>query len=63
MAKIKSFRAEFGTSVELNGTWYKFHSAIELDMEPNDDTTEVKEKAWNTVIHEVEKQVREITGN
>lgn len=61
MAKVKSFKAEFGTSVEIRGTWYKFNSGIELEVEPNDDVAEVKERAWNTVIHEVDKQIRELT--
>lgn len=60
MAKVKSFKAEFGSSIEIRGTWYKFNSAIELELEPGDDTEQVKEKAWNTVVHEVEKQVREV---
>lgn len=60
MAKVKSFTAEFGTSVEIKGTWYKFNSGIELDIEPNDELESVKERAWNTVIHEVEKQIADL---
>ena len=61
MAKVKSFTAEFGTSMEIKGMWYKFNSGIELEIEPNDDVADVKEKAWNTVINEIEKQVLEVT--
>lgn len=61
MAKVKSFKAEFGTSMEIKGMWYKFNSGIELEIEPDDDVADVKEKAWNTVINEIEKQVLEVT--
>lgn len=60
MAKVKSFKAEFGSSAEIKGVWYKFYAGIELEMEPGDDTEEVKKKAWNTVVHEVEKQLAEV---
>lgn len=60
MAKVKTFKAEFGSSAEIKGVWYKFYSGIELELEPGDDTEEVKAKAWNTVIHEIEKQMAEV---
>jgi hypothetical protein len=60
MAKVKSFRAETGVSVELKGQWYKFYTAIELELEEGDDTAEVKKKAWNTVHAEIEKQFTEL---
>lgn len=60
MAKVKSFKAEFGMSAEIKDVWYKFYSGIELEIEPDDDVSEVKEKAWNTVTHEVEKQILKV---
>lgn len=63
MAKVKSFKAEFGASAEIKGIWYKFYAGIELEIEPGDNTEEVKQKAWNTVIHEVEKQMAELVNN
>lgn len=61
MAKVKSFKAEFGSSAEIKGVWYKFYSGIELELEPGDDTEDVKERAWNTVIREIEKQMEEVS--
>lgn len=60
MAKVKSFKAEVGISVEIKGQWYKFYTGIEVEPEEGEDTTEVKRKAWNTVHNEIEKQVREV---
>lgn len=60
MAKVKSFRAEMGVSVEIKGTWYKFYSGIELDFEPGDTVAAVSDKAWNTVQNELEKQIVEV---
>jgi len=66
MAKVKSFKAEYGMSVELGGVWNKFYCGIELELENGDDTQDVKKKAWNTVVLEVEKQVEDavrVLGN
>ena len=60
MAKVKSFKAEVGVSVELKGTWYKFYAGIELELDEQDNSEEVKKKAWNTVHAEIEKQVQEV---
>lgn len=63
MAKIISFRAEYGTSVEIKGIWHKLYAAIEVAPESDDEPMDqVKEKAWNTVVHEVEKQIEDIVG-
>jgi len=66
MVKVRSFKAEYGMSVELNGVWNKFYCGIELELENEDDTQDVKKKAWNTVVLEVEKQVEDavrVLGN
>jgi hypothetical protein len=60
MAQVKTFRAEFGSSVEIRKVWYKFTAAIELELTPDDDPPEVIEKAWNTVINEVEIQLEHV---
>jgi hypothetical protein len=60
MAKVLSFRAEFGTSIEVDGVWYKLYAAIEVAPEGDETLADVKDKAWNTVVDEVEKQVDEI---
>ena len=60
MAKIKTFRAEYGTSVEVKGTWHKLNCAVEIEIEAADNFAEVKEKAWNTVYAELEKQLAEL---
>lgn len=59
MAKVKTFRAEYGCSAEINKTWHRFHCAIELEMEDGDAVPDIKDRAWNTVISEVEKQIKE----
>ena len=61
MAKVKEFEASYGLSIELpkaNGQaqWHKFGATIKLEIEENDILSDVKEKAWNTVISEVENQ-------
>lgn len=60
MARVKSFRAESGVSVEVKGQWFKFYSAIEIELDAQDDTEDIKRKAWNTVNAEIEKQVLEV---
>jgi hypothetical protein len=62
MAKLKSFRAEAGISLDIKGTWYKFYCGVELEMEEGDNSAEVKQKAWNTVHQELEKQVLEVAN-
>lgn len=60
MAKVKSFKAEYGCSFEFQNTWHKFYAGIEIEMEENDDTEKVKKMAWNTVENEVEKKIKEV---
>ncbi len=60
MARVKAFRAEYGLSAEIKGIWHKFYTAIEIELTEGDDITEVKEKAWNTVINECEKQIKDL---
>lgn len=60
MAKVKAFRAEYGTSVEVRGIWHKLYCAIEIEPDENEDVTEVKNKAWNTVFTEIENQIKDI---
>ncbi len=60
MAKVKAFRAEYGLSAEIKGIWHKFHAAIEIELTESDDIAEIKEKAWNTVINECEKQIKDL---
>lgn len=57
MAKVKEISAKHAISIEVNGVWYKFANSIALELEPNDDPAVVKDKAWNTVITECEKQL------
>jgi len=60
MAKVKSFKAETGLSLQIKDVWYKFYCGIELELEPDDDVATVKKKAWDTVSVEVEKQMKEV---
>jgi hypothetical protein len=60
MPKIKAFRVEYGTSVEVEGKWHKFYAAIEVEPDDVEEFSEVKETAWNTVYNEIEKQIREL---
>lgn len=61
MARMKSFKAEYGASAEIQGIWHKFYAGVEIELSEGDDTAKVKEMAWNTVHHEVEKQVKKVT--
>lgn len=60
MAKVKSFKAEYGLSIQIKDNWHKFSCSLETEIEPNDDIKRVKEMTWNTVIVEIEKQVKEV---
>lgn len=62
MARVLSFRAEYGTSVEVKGVWHKLYAAVEVAPEGDEDVAEVKEKAWNTVVTEIENQIEDIIG-
>lgn len=62
MAKLVNFRAEYGTSVEIKGAWHKFSCAAEVEFSEGDNISEVKERVWNTVVVEIEKQVQELLG-
>ena len=58
MAKVKTFKAEYGMSIEIRGVWHKFGCSVEVEAEPDDDPVKLKEKTWNTVLLEIEKQVK-----
>lgn len=60
MAKVKSFRAEYGTSIEINGIWHRLGCIIEIEPDESDDIAEIKEKAWKTVFTEVEEQIKDL---
>jgi hypothetical protein len=60
MAKAKSFKAEYGTSVEIKGTWHKLSCSLEVEFEEGDNPAEVRERVWNTVYSEIEKQIKEL---
>lgn len=60
MAKVKSFGAIYGLSFEVDGAWHKFSSSIEVELCEGDDTDKVKEMAWNTVVEEVGKKVKDV---
>jgi hypothetical protein len=60
MAKVISFRAEYGTSVEVRGTWHKLYCAIEIQPDEGESVSDIKDKAWNTVFSEIESQIKEI---
>lgn len=57
LAKVRTFKAEAGISFEYKGMWHKFHTGIELEIEPQDNIADVKRKAWNTVEHELANQI------
>ena len=63
MAKVKTFAAEYGMSIEIRGVWHKFSCKIEAETEPGDDLINLKEKTWNTVLMEIEKQVKAVLEN
>lgn len=60
MARLKSFRAEYGTSVEVRGAWHKLSCSLEVEFDETDDSESVRAKVWNTVYAEIEKQLSEL---
>lgn len=60
MARLKTFKAEVGMSAEIKGTWYKFYTGVEIELDKNDNPEDVKQKAWNTCHTEIEKQINDI---
>ncbi|MFW6311216.1 MAG: hypothetical protein ACOC1K_03165 [Nanoarchaeota archaeon] len=60
MARVKSFTAGRGVTIEHRGIYHKFNCSIEIEIEEGDDTTDIKEKAWNTVDKELEKKIDEV---
>jgi len=57
MARMRTFRAMRGITVEHRGIWKKFECAVEIELEGGDDYEGVKEKAWRTVEAELVKQL------
>ena len=60
MARVKIIGAEYGTSFQIKEVWHKLSFKIETEVGPEEDLSEIKEKTWNTVIVEVEKQINSI---
>ena len=60
MAEVMTMKAESGTSIEIKGTWYKVGFSVEVKVSPGEDTNVVKEKLWNSVNSEIEKQIKSI---
>ena len=60
MAKVKEMEASYGTSAEIGGMWHKFQFSMKVELADDEDLQETKEKLWNTVQLEVEKQVQEL---
>lgn len=63
MARVKEIEASYGCSAEINGVWHKFVFGIKLEVEEGDDTSKVKEMAWNTCEQEIEKKFDELLGS
>lgn len=59
MAKLRSVKVEFGVSISTGQTsWIKASAQAEIEVDnPNENTDEIYEMAWNRVTHEVNKQV------
>ena len=62
MAKVTKIEATYGTSAEIKGMWHKFSFSMEVELADDDNLDENREKLWNTVQLEVEKQVEELIG-
>lgn len=60
MAKVSKIEASYGTSAEIKGMWHKFQFSMEIELAEDDNLEENKEKLWNTVQFEVEKQVEDL---
>ena len=62
MARVKSFRAEYGTSIEIKGAWHKLSCSLEVELDESDKLDDVKRRVWNTVYNEIETQIKDIIG-
>jgi hypothetical protein len=60
MARLKLFKAEVGMSAEIKGTWYKFYTGVEIELDENDNPEDIKQKAWNTCHAEIERQIEAV---
>jgi hypothetical protein len=63
MAKVSHFSSKFGMSLEIKDVWYKFESAITIEVDEGDNLEEVKKKAHNTVQVEVENQLQAVVDS
>lgn len=63
MAKVLTFKADYGMSIQIKEIWHKMSCSMEVEIEPKDELALVKERTWNSVIIEVEKQFKDILDN
>lgn len=56
---MKSFKVSFGMTAVIRDVYHKFNCEVEIELEEGDNPEEVKKKAWNTVISEIERKVQE----
>lgn len=61
MAKIKTLKVGFGTSIAKNpSTWMKASAEMEIELETSEDIKnkeKIWEDAWNRITEEVSKQL------
>lgn len=63
MAKLMTFRAGHGMSVEINRVWHRIDCAVEIGLEDGDNTEVVKKKAWDTIDREIEHRIMELSSS
>jgi len=63
MAKLKEFKAEYGLSVQIKDQWHRLSCAVTIEIEPGDNSVDIKRKAWETVDQEIDNQVNAILEN
>ena len=62
LAKLLTFRAGHGMSVEINRVWHRIDCSVEIGLEDGDNTEAVKRKAWDTIDREIEHRITELSS-
>jgi hypothetical protein len=60
MAKLKEISAGYKISIQKNDVWYAVEYSQKKEIESGDDIEKEKEKNWEEVNKEVERQIDEL---
>jgi len=60
MAKLKEISAGYKIAIQKNDVWYAVEYSQKKEIESGDDIEKEKEKNWEEVNKEVERQIDEL---